>query len=85
MARTKSVDDSQRQRIFLFLIRFKEGIHIAKQWIVVSIKNGIDTPIGPKLAKTPVAGKMIMPSVPSKGDVSWATLLAHLHCLPLHW
>ena len=30
------------------------------------MKN-MDTPIGPKLAKTPVAGKMIMPSVQSIG------------------
>ena len=34
--------------------------------MIVDMKN-IDTPIGPKLAKTPVAGKMIMPSVKIKG------------------
>lgn len=36
--------------------------------MMVEMKN-IDTPIGPKLAKTPVTGKMIMPSVQSIGKI----------------
>ena len=35
----------------------------------------MDTPIGPRLAKMPVAGKMIMPSVESNGKNHSTTLI----------